>query len=425
MSNVTRRNFIKLTGGVAAVGLASGLVPVRARAQATPHRVVIIGGGYGGTIAAKYLRMADPTISVTLIERDHNYHSCPLSNPVIVGLRDLKVQKWGYDGLKKHGINVVHDTVTEIDAAKSTIKTAGSLSFSYDKCIVSPGIDFKWGAIPGYDESAAKELPHAWHAGPQTLQLKSMVESMEDGEPFIIVAPPNPFRCPPGPYERASLIAWYLQRHKPKSKVIILDPKDDFSKMPLFQEGWKKMNYALEWVAGGQGGKVTRVDPAKKTVTTDMEEYKSSAINVIPPQQAGKIAAIAGLTNEAGWCPVNVKTFESEKHKNIYVIGDACIAPDMPKSGYSANSQAKIAAACVVASLQGKPEPDPSYVNTCYSLIAPDYGISVAVVWKFADGKITKVSGGTSAKDASAAVRKQEALYAEGWYQAIMSEMFG
>lgn len=261
---------------------------------------------------------------------------------------------------------------------------------------------------------------------------------MKDGDPFIIVAPPNPFRCPPGPYERASLVAHYLKLKKSKSKVLILDPKPKFSKQGLFQEGWTKLygfgtnNSLIEWVSGPEGGKVVRVDAKNNTVYTDNngfeEEHTSSCINIIPEQRAGKIAQLAGLTNKEGWCPVNLETFESKIHKGIYVIGDSSAAAGLPKSGYAANSEAKVVAANVVAVLNGKHPGHPSYVNTCYSMLSPDYGISVASVHEFNSAhpnKIQKIAGGVSPMKASDYIRKQEALYNESWYQSIMYDTFG
>ncbi|MBF0424276.1 MAG: FAD-dependent oxidoreductase [Magnetococcales bacterium] len=425
MYNLTRRHFVKLTGGLAAAGLVSPMFPTLGRASQGKKHVVVVGGGYGGVIAAKYIRMADPSVTVTLIEKEKLYYSCPLSNPVIAGFRDMKVQRWGYENLAKHGINVQHDEVVEIDPVKRSVSTAKSASFSYDKLVVAPGVDFKWDAIEGYTEKASEKIPHGWKAGPQTLLLHEQLSAMKDGDPYIIVAPPMPFRCPPGPYERASLVAWYLKQHKPRSKVIILDAKDKFAKQPLFVGAWKELGYNIEWVPVNEGGKVTRVNADSMSVHTEMQEYKSSAINVIPPQKAGKIAHAAGLVDKTGWCPVNQKTFESTVHKDIYVIGDACIATaEIPKSGFAANSEAKIAAAAIVAAFKGEPEPDPSYVNTCYSLLSPDYGISVAAVWAFKDNAVAKVSGGVSPEKATPAFRKQEASYAESWYQSIMVEMF-
>uniref|UniRef100_A0A1S7LJA2 Sulfide dehydrogenase [flavocytochrome c] flavoprotein chain n=1 Tax=Magnetococcus massalia (strain MO-1) TaxID=451514 RepID=A0A1S7LJA2_MAGMO len=428
MSKLTRRNFVKAASGTAALGLTGCLSSSPSIAGKAKRQVVVIGGGYGGAVAAKYIRKADPSVAVTLIEQNKHYYSCPLSNPVITGLRDLEVQKWGYEGLAKHGIKVVIDQVTGIDAGSKTVATKGGDKFGYDKLVVSPGVDFRWEAIEGMSPEASEMMPHAWKAGPQTITLRDQLMSLENGKPFILVAPPNPFRCPPGPYERASLVAHYLRKHKPKSKVLLLDPKDKFSKFGLFRGAWKELGYEpnyIEWVPAAEGGKVTRVDAKAGKVYTDMDEFQSTAVNVIPPMKAGAIAAKAGLTDKSGWCPVDLKTFESKLAKDVYVIGDSSIAKGLPKSGYAANSEAKVAANAVVASLNGQPAPMPSYVNTCYSLIAPEYGISVALVSTYKDGKISKVSGGLSPSKASKAFRKQEAYYAESWYQSIMKDTFG
>ncbi|MBF0282919.1 MAG: FCSD flavin-binding domain-containing protein [Magnetococcales bacterium] len=435
MSQFTRRTFLKLTGGAAAV-TASGLyLPSIGRAAAP--RVVVVGGGYGGAVAAKYVKKGLPSADVTLIEMNEKYISCPLSNPVLVGHRDMKVQTWGYEGLKKHGINVVIDEVTGIDAAAKKVTTKGGKSFEYDKLVVSPGVELKFGAIEGFSAEAAEKMPHAWKAGPQTLLLKKQLESMTDGDPFIIVAPPNPFRCPPGPYERASLVAHWMKKHKPKSKVIILDAKDAFAKQPLFVSGWKELGLNVEWKKGAEGGKVTKIDVAGMTVTAgDMgDTYKSSCINVIPPQVAGHIAHVGGLVNDKGWCPVNPATCESTLHKDVYVIGDACAIAGLtdkdalPKSGYAANSEAKVAAANIVAALSGKEAGDPSYANTCYSILTPDYGISVAHIGGVSEGKLKITSTAISPPSADLGAgkdtfRKQEAIYAEGWYQSIMADTF-
>ncbi|MBF0165218.1 MAG: NAD(P)/FAD-dependent oxidoreductase, partial [Magnetococcales bacterium] len=262
MMNFTRRGFVKLTGGLTALGLVS--VPSLSAFASAKKRVVVVGGGYGGSVAAKYIRMADPNIQVTLIEKNKDYYSGPLSNWVVAGFRKLEVQKWGYEGLKKHGIEVVIDEVTAVDPAGKSVTTAGGKKFEYDRLIMSPGIGFK--ALEGYDAEAVKKMPHAWIAGEQTTLLTKQLQDLKDGDPFIMVAPPDPYRCPPGPYERASLVAHYLKKNKPKSKVIILDPKDKFSKMGLFTQGWKNLygyetdKSLIEWIPGAQGGKVTRVD---------------------------------------------------------------------------------------------------------------------------------------------------------------------
>ena len=440
MSKLTRRDFIKLAGATSGLGMI-GISPLvlaaeKAKAEAaktepgkTASKVVVIGGGYGGAIAAKYMRMLDPAVEVTLIDKEKEYVSCPLSNEVLSGHRDLKSLSFTYDtAAKKYGYKTVFDEVVEIDAGKKTVKTKGGTKLQYDKLVVSPGVEFNFKAIEGYDEKATEKLPHAWKAGPQTLLLRKQIEAMKDGGRVIIVAPPNPYRCPPGPYERAAQIAIYLKEKKPKSKILILDPKDKFSKQGLFEAGWKHYyGDMIEWVGGAAGGKVDFIDVAQMTVQAEIEKYKGDVINVIPAQMAGAIARAAGLADDKGWCPVDQRTFESTLHKDVHVIGDSCIAGAMPKSGYAANSQGKVAAGAIIAALSGRPSPAPSYVNTCYSLIAPDYGISVAGVYELKDGKIVDVpnSGGVSPAVAHPRVRQMEAEYALSWFKNITSDMFG
>ncbi len=304
----------------------------------------------------------------------------------------------------------------------------GSRVLQSDCLVVSPGIDFRWDAIEGYDEAASQIMPNAWKAGTQTKLLRDQLAAMKDGGTVIIAPPANPFRCPPGPYERASLIAHYLKQNKPKSKILILDAKDHFSKQPLFMQGWEKLYPGMiEWVEASMGGSLKRVDTKTKMLySTDDDDYKGDVINVIPPQKAGAIAHKAGLVNADGWCPVNQRTFESEIHKDVHVIGDACIAGNMPKSGFAANSQAKVCAAAIVTSFSGGTMPEPSYVNTCYSLVGPEYGISVAAVYRLTDEGIVKVkgSGGVSLREAKAEFRKKEAKYATGWYMSITNDIF-
>lgn len=429
MSKLSRREFIKLAGVATSLGVA-GLGSARAKGAA---HVVVLGGGFGGATAAKYLKKFDPSIQVTLIEAQKQYTTCPASNWVIGGLRPMKSIVFGYDALaSKYAIKVVHDTAVQIDAETKKVKLKGGDSIAYDRLIVSPGIDFRWETIEGYDAEVAEKIPHAWQAGPQTLVLKKQIEAMDDGGTVIIAAPPNPFRCPPGPYERASLIAHYLHKHKPKSKVLILDAKAKFSKQPLFTAGWEKLygygsdKSLIEWLPGPDGT-VSAVDAkAMSVVAGEIEEtFKGAVINIIPAQKAGRIAHDAGLTDESGWCPVDHMTWESLQHEGIHVIGDASIAAKgMPKSGYMANSEAKVCAAAVVDLLQGKPPGIPSWVNTCYSLVGPKYGISVAAVYGVHDGKAGKVkgAGGVSPKGSNTML---EAIYAESWFNNITDDLFG
>jgi len=430
MSKINRRDFVKLSGGALA-GLSLGFPYV---AFGATRRVVVVGGGVGGCTAAKYLRKMDPSIEVTLIATDPSYKTCFLSNEVISGERTLDSLTFGYDGLVKHGVKVVQDKVVGIEADKKVVKTAGGKSFAYDRCVVSPGVDFKWESIEGYDEKVAETIPHAWFAGPQTLMLRKQLEAMADGGKVIIVAPPNPFKCPPGPYERASQIAMYFKHHKPKSKVMILDPKDAFSKQGLFVQGWERFygygtdNSMIEWVSGAGGGKVESLDAKSMTLTGQVEEFKGDVINIIPAQKAGKIAFAADLV-EGDWCPVNKKTFESTRHPGIYVLGDASSAAKMPKSAYAANSQAKVCAAAIVNTLNGHEPGTPSYVNTCYSIISEEWGISVAAVYTLdeANNMILGVegAGGLTPKDATPGQHKLAVGYAESWLQNLVYDMMG
>jgi len=424
MSKINRRNFIKFAGGAAAVS-AIGFPAIAAAGG--KKQVVIVGGGTAGATAAKYIRRADDSVEVTLIEPKEHYYTCYLSNEVLGGNRKLESLKFGYDGLRKHGVTVVQDTVIAIDAAGRKVTTKGGKSFSYDRCIVAPGISFR-DNIKGYDEAATKKFPHAWKAGEQTALLRGQLEAMTDGGTVLIAPPPNPFRCPPGPYERASQIASYLKTHKPKSKILIVDSKDKFSKQGLFTQAWER-HYPgmIEWKkAADTGGGIMRVDAKAGTVSTDFDDMKVDVANIIPAQKAGVIAAAAGLTDDSGWCPISGKTFESTIHKGIHVIGDAAIAAPLPKSGYAANSQAKVVAAAVVELVNGREAGTPSWVNTCYSIVAPDDGISVAMVYNLVDGKVAKVegSGGLTPMDSSPAERKREVQYAYSWFNNITHDIF-
>jgi sulfide dehydrogenase [flavocytochrome c] flavoprotein subunit len=427
--SIKRRDFLKTTGAVT----AAGMVGFPYLSFAAGKKVVVVGGGTGGATAAKYIKMADSGIDVTLIEPNKTYHTCYMSNEVLSGHRTIESIAHGYDGLKKHGINVVHDMVTGIDGGAKKVMTKGGQSFDFDRCIVAPGVSMKYDAVEGYDEATAEKLPHAWKAGPQTVTLRKQLEAMSDGGTVLIVAPPNPFRCPPGPYERASQIADYLKHHKPKSKIVILDPKDKFSKQGLFTGAWKKLygfgtdNSMIEWVSGAAGGKVESIDAGAMTVNAEVESYKGDVINVIPPQKAGMVALDSGLGDDSGWCPVDLGTFESTLVPGVHVIGDASIAKGMPKSGYAANSQGKVVAAAVVAMLKGEEPGSPSYVNTCYSIAGKDYGFSVAAVYKLAEdrSKIINMAGGLTPGDASPEQLAREVQYAYSWYDNIVSDIFG
>ena len=420
----TRRQFLKL--GAAAT--ASVLGPRRARAQASGPRVVVVGGGFAGASCARALRQADPKIAVTLVEPNATFTACPFSNSVIVGMRELSAQQFTYERVAADGITIARTSATAVDAPAKSVTLADGAKLAYDRLVLAPGIDIRWGALAGYDEAASAQMPHAWRAGDQTLLLRRQLETMDDGGLVVISAPANPFRCPPGPYERASLIAHFLKTKKPKSKLLVLDAKDAFSKQRLFQAAWAELYPGLlEWVPLSKGGNVTSVEPATRTLVTDFGKHQAKVANVIPPQKAGRIAEVAGVADRSGWCPIDPGTFESKLQAGIHVIGDAAIAGAMPKSAFAANSQAKVCAAAVATLLAGRTPSVPKLINTCYSLVAPDYGISVAGVYQPTNGQLADVpgSGGVSPQDAPRETRKAEAVLAEAWFRTITTEAFG
>ena len=417
----TRRTFLKLAG---AAGLAA---PSLASAQGA-GRVVVVGGGFGGATAARTLKQLDPKLSVTLVEPNPTYTACPFSNSVLANLREMSQQQFRYDGIKVAGVTVAETSATAIDASARTVTLADGTQLSWDRLVLSPGIDFDWGAIPGYDEAAAQKMPHAWKAGAQTVLLRQQLQDMRDGGLVVMSSPPNPFRCPPGPYERASLIAYWLSIWKPKSKLLLLDSKDAFSKQRLFQDGWAQLYPGMiEWVPLSKGGKVTSVDPATLTLVTEFGSHKADVANVIPPQKAGAIAAKAGVADRTGWCPVEPVAFESTLQRGIHVLGDAAIMGAMPKSAFAANAQAKVCAAAIVELLAGRTPQQPLLINTCYSLLAADYGISIAGVYRPDKGLLADVpgAGGASPISAVGGLRGQEALYASSWFRTITAETFG
>jgi sulfide dehydrogenase [flavocytochrome c] flavoprotein subunit len=419
-SLLDRRTLLKSAAGAGAAALLAS--PVIAQAQA---RVVVVGGGFAGATCARELKRSG--VAVTLVEPNATYTACPFSNNVLAGLRPLPAQQFGYDAIKRDGIALAAQNATRVDVQTKQVTLADGANLPYDRLVLAPGIDLRFDALPGYTEDAAKSLPHAWKAGEQTTLLRSQLEAMADGGTVVIVAPANPFRCPPGPYERASLIAHYLKTQKPRSKLIILDAKDNFSKQRLFQDAWKALYPNLEWVSLSSGGKVTEVDVKEKTLVTEFGRHKADVANVIPPQRAGLIAPLAGVADRSGWCPIDPATFESKQQPSIHVIGDACIAGGMPKSAFSANAQAKVCATAVAALLRNETPSQPKLINTCYSLVAPDYGISVAGVYRPNNGVLADVegAGGVSPADAPASFRSLEATYADNWFQTITTEVFG
>jgi sulfide dehydrogenase [flavocytochrome c] flavoprotein subunit len=419
----SRRDVLK-----AAAGAATALMPMPALAQNVGGRVVVVGGGFAGATCARMLKRLDPRAAVTLVEANQTFTACPFSNEVIAGLRDIKAQQFDYKKIADDKVVVSIEPASAVDPQARTVTLAGGTRLPYDRLVLAPGVDLRWDSVPGYTEAAAERMPHAWKAGAQTLLLRRQLEAMPDGGLVIIAAPANPYRCPPGPYERASLVAYYLKTHKPKSKIIILDAKDAFSKQRLFQNAWKELYPDLiEWVSLSSGGKVTAVDAASMTVMTDFTKFTPAVANIVPPQKAGRIAELAGVADRTGWCPVEPLSFESTLQPNIHVIGDACIAGAMPKAGFAANSQAKVCAAALARLLSGQKPDEPRMINTCYTTVAPGYGITVAAVYRPVNGQLVEVqgSGGTSAVEAPKSTREEEAKLADGWFNTITGEIFG
>lgn len=428
---INRRSFIKLLGASAGVGLA-GAPMISVAADIMPkkgRRVVVVGGGFGGTIAAKYIRMSDPSIEVVLISDNKDFIACPFSNLVIGGFRDLKENIITYEKLAAtHGIQMVYAHADSVDVgAKKVVTDKGAIA--YDRLILSPGIDFRFDEIDGYDPKTTPEtMPHGWKAGPQTLLLKKQIESMKDGGTILMTVPPTPYRCPPGPYERISMFAHYIKHNKPKSKIIVWDANEDITSKPgLFRKGWTK-HYGYDakdttkgFIAYHNNSKVVKVDVKGMEIDNGVEAVKGDVVNIIPPQKAGMIAFKSGVVGEdKKWCPVNQITFESTLVPGIHVIGDACIATPMPKSGYAANSQAKVCALNVVQLMNGKPPIPPSHVNVCYSYITDKEAITVSAVYKEQGGKTIAIpnSGGVSPD-----LSELEARYGMGWIKNILVEM--
>jgi len=416
----SRRVFLQRAGVLAALA-----APALA---AAPARVAVVGGGFGGATAARQLKAAAPEVEVTLIEANARYTACPFSNLVLAGERRLASQQFGYAAVAAAGVRTVHDRVLAVDGAARRLRLAGGAVLGYDRLILAPGIRLRWNAVEGYDETAAQHMPHAWQAGAQTLLLRRRLEAMDDGGLVIIAAPANPYRCPPGPYERASLVAGWLAKARPRSKLLILDAKDRFSKQALFEAAWRdRFGDRVSWQGLSDGGSLRRVDAAAGVVETDFDRYRPAVANVIPPQRAGVVADRAGVSDVSGWCPVDPVSFESTLVPGIHVIGDAAIANAMPKSAFAANAQGKVCALQVARLLRGQAPLSTTLLNTCYSLIASDYAISVAGVYRPGTGALEEVAGagGTSPLDAPPALRAAEARYARDWFAAITREVFG
>ncbi|MCR9158390.1 MAG: NAD(P)/FAD-dependent oxidoreductase [Rhodobacteraceae bacterium] len=419
---LNRRAFVGT--GMAAATLSAPMV--NAASHGKP-KVVVVGGGAGGATAARYIaKDSAGEIDVTLIEPSRSYYTCFFSNLYIGGFRELDSIEHSYGTLaSEYGINVVHDWATGVDRDAKTVSLAGGGTVPYDRLVLSPGIDFVDGAVPGWDVSAQNAMPHAYKGGSQTELLKAQIMAMPEGGTYVMVAPPNPYRCPPGPYERVSMVAHALKANNPTAKIIIADPKANFSKQGLFEEGWEKHYSGMITRIGPDfGGENVSVDPAAMTVDIDGEVIQADVVNVIPAQKAGLICEAAGLT-EGNWAPVIGHTMQSRLDENIHILGDATNQGDMPKSGFSANSQAKVAAMAVRGALTGSRVFPAKFSNTCWSLIDTNDGVKVGATYEATDEKIAKVDGFVSQTGEDAALRQATYEESVGWYEGITSDMFG
>jgi sulfide dehydrogenase [flavocytochrome c] flavoprotein chain len=417
----TRRNAVL---GIASAALAAAL-PCPSLAQAAP-RVAVIGGGFGGASCARALKRLDSKLEVTLIEANRSFVCCPFSNEVIAGLREFEAQQFGYDRIAADGVKVVASAAVKIDPQARTASLANGASLSYDRLVLAPGIDMRFDALPGYDEAVSEKMPHAWKAGEQTLLLKRQLEAMKDGGVVVIAVPAAPLRCPPAPYERASLIAHYMKMQKPRSKVLVLDAKDGYSQQKLFEAAWKELYPGMiERIALSQGGRVTSVDPSTNTIITEFGNYTADVANIIPPQKAGHIAEIAGAVDNTGWCPIDPVNFASKLVPNVHVIGDACIAGGIPKSAGAAAAQGKACAAAIVNLLAGKPPEPPRLTGACYNTVAPAYAFSLSGIYQPKGDQFAEVEVKTSPVEAPREIRAQEAESAVSWFKTITGDTFG
>ena len=417
-----RRRFLAASAATAA---SLSAPTVLAQDHGKP-RVLVIGGGAGGATAARYIaKDSKGEIAVTLVEPTRSYFTCFFSNLYIGGFTDLGDIGHSYGTLAaKYGINVVHDWAIEVDRDAKTVTLAGGAVLPYDRLVLSPGIDFVEDAVPGWSVAAQNAMPHAYKAGSQSELLKAQIMAMPEGGRFAMVAPPDPFRCPPGPYERISMVAHVLKETNPTAKILLIDPKEKFSKQALFEEGWAR-HYPgmIERIGPDFGGDKVSVDPAAMTVDIDGTVEKVDVCNVIPAQQAGRIAHMAGVT-DGHWAPVNAADMSSKMDPDLHVLGDAAAQGDMPKSGFAANSQAKVCAMAVRAALTDSKVFPAKFTNTCWSLIAPDDGIKVGATYEATPEKIAKVDGFISETGEDAATRRATYEESVGWYAGITTDMF-
>jgi sulfide dehydrogenase [flavocytochrome c] flavoprotein chain len=424
-NTVSRR---QLLAGLGATTSAMMIGAPAVLAQAKP-RVVVIGGGAGGVTAAKYIaKDSKGAIAVTLIEENANYQTCFHSNLYLGGVRDYASINHSYGVVSKaNSFDVVRARATMIDRDKKEVTLSNGRKIGYDRLVLSPGIDLKYDSVPGWSQASEELMPHGWKPGAQTRLLRRRLDAVPNGGNIVMIAPPNPYRCPPGPYERVSMMAHALKKAgKTRSKIFIIDPKETFSKQGLFQEGWEKHYKGMvEWIGPKVHDGLKSVDPKTGTVVTGFETYKNAAlVNVIPAQMAGAIARDAKLTNASGYCPIDPTNMKSTMDANIYVLGDSAIAGDMPKSAFSANSQAKVAAMMISGELAGTRTFAARYSNTCWSMIETDDTVKIGGTFEAKDGKISSVTPFVSKTGETAELRKQTQDENLGWYAGITADMF-
>ena len=421
MTSARRRQVI--------AGLATApFISSYALASNTLGRLLVVGGGFAGATLARFAKALEPRLSVTLIEARSHYIACPMSNLVLTGSRQLDQQTFDYRALTAAGVQLVRGYAVDVDGAQQMVTLQGGRRIAYDRLVLAPGVRLNFDQLSGYTKRSTQAMPHAWHAGPQTMLLRRQLEAMPDDGLAVISVPPAPYRCPPGPYERASLMASYFKQAKPKARILILDNNDRFSKQALFQQGWRDFyGDTIRWQSGSNDGRVKRVEPANMRVHTDFDTYQPDVANIIPPQQAGDIAHRAGVTDSSGWCPVDSVSFESPLLPHIHVIGDAAIAAPMPKSAFAANAQAKVCAIALVRLFRGMRAEPTVLANTCYSYLQPDHAISIVGAYRTVNGEFLTIAAasGASPIQAPQQLRQQEAAHAADWFRAITQETFG
>lgn len=422
-----RRIFLQLSAGVAGAGIlrTAGAAPLRVRTKA---KVVVVGGGFAGAGCAVLLRRLDPAIEVTLVDPDDRYVTCPMSNSVLAGFRSIESISVSRLGLRRAGVNCVRDWVTSIDAQRRRARLAGGAELAYDRLVMAPGIRFLWGSPDGYSRDTSLTMPHAWQAGEQTEILAAQLRRMRDGGVVAISVPAGPMRCPPGPFERASLIAAFLRQAKPRSKVLIFDSNNHFPRQDIFTDAWQSLYPGMiEWIPVVDGGAVVRVAAeGKKILYTSHGAHAVDVANIIPPQAPGIAAVQAGLASGHGWCPIDPLTFESLLIAGVHVIGDACIADPMPKAASAANSQARQCALAIAAALDGREPAPPLYESVCYSMLAQGRALSIHGRFQLVDGAIRAVEGsGPGSEGTGSESSEREARNAEYWYKGLVAESFG